>query len=115
MKDVTLRIVQLPRHFTWVALTDAAHANRPDLSSTSGHLIFGAHPNILHGHTVQVSILGWSSKKIRRKVRSSLGAEASAMSTGLEHCDLVRVMFGELSGDITDLGQHEKYLRVTKV
>ena len=113
MKDVTLRIVKLPRSFVWVTLTDAAHANRPDLSSTSGHLVFGAHPNIMNGQTVQISLLGWSSRKIRRKVRSSLGAEASAMSTGLEHTDLLRVMYGEMCGDIKSLSDHEDFLKST--
>ena len=113
MKEVTLRIIKLPRPFTWITLTDAAHANRPDLSSTSGHLVFGAHPNIMNGQTVPISLLGWSSRKIRRKVRSSLGAEASAMSTGLEHTDLLRVMYGEMCGDIKSLSDHEAYLRET--
>ena len=95
-------------------MTDAAHANRPDLSSTSGHLILTAHPNILRGENVPVSLLGWNSRKIRRKVRSSLGAECAAMSTGLEHGDLLRVMYGEISGDLIDLADYEHYLTATE-
>ena len=57
---------------------DAAWANRPDGSSTSGHVIMAAHPNILRGESSTVSVLAWNSRKIRRVVRSSLGAECSA-------------------------------------
>ena len=102
MKDTTIRITRLPTNFVWVIMTDAAHANRPDLSSTSGHLILAAHPNILRGENFPVSVLGWNSRKIRRKVRSSLGVECAAMSTGLEHGDLLRVMYGEIPGDFID-------------
>lgn len=114
MKHTAVKIVSMPKRFVWMTLTDAAHANRPDLSSTSGHLILAAHPNILTGVSSPVSLLGWNSRKIRRKVRSSLGAESAAMSTGLEHTDLLRVMYGELSGDLIDLSEHENYLAQTE-
>ena len=110
MKDTTIRITHLPTNFVWVIMTGAAHANRPDLSSTSGHIILAAHPNILRGENVPVSVLGWNSHKIRRKVRSPLGAECAAMSTGLGHGDLLRVMYGEISGDLIDLVDYELYL-----
>ena len=35
------------------------------------------------------------------------------MSTGLEHTDLLRVMYGELNGDLVDLADHEAYLART--
>ena len=65
-----------------------------------------AHPNILHGESWAVSVLAWNSRKIRRVVRSSLGAECAAFSTGLEHTDMFRVMYGELCGDVCDLAEH---------
>ena len=55
---------------------DAAWANGNDRSSTSGHVIMAAHPNILRGESSTVSVLAWNSRKIRRVVRSSLGAVA---------------------------------------
>ena len=83
-------------------------------SSTSGHVIMAAHPNILHGESSTVSVLAWNSRKIRRVVRSSLGAECAAFSTGLEHTDLFRVLYGELCGDLCDLAEYETYLQVTE-
>ena len=61
-----------------------------------------------------MSLLSWNSRKIRRKVRSSLGAECAAFSTGLEHTDLLRVLWGELSGDLKYLEQYELYLQATE-
>ena len=55
-----------------------------------------AHPNILRDESSTVSVLAWNSRTIRRVVRSSLGAECAAFSTGLEHTDVFRVLYGEL-------------------
>ena len=47
MPDLCWWIVSLPSSFVWLTAADAAWANRPDGSSTSGHVIMAAHPNIL--------------------------------------------------------------------
>ena len=72
-----------------------------------------AHPNILCGESSTVSVLAWNSRKIRRVVRSSLGAECTAFSTGLEHTDMFRVLYAELCGDLCDLAEYETYLQMT--
>ena len=92
MPDLCWWIVSVPSSFVWLTAADAAWANRPDGSSTSGHVIMAAHPNILRGESSTVSVLAWNSRRIRRVVRSSLGAECAAFSTGLEHTDMFRVM-----------------------
>ena len=77
MPDLCWLIVSVPSSFVWLTAVDAAWANRPDGSSTSGHVIMAAHPNILRGESSTVSVLVWNSRKIRRVVRSSLEAECS--------------------------------------
>ena len=114
MPDLCWWIVSVPSSFVWLTAADAAWANRPDGSSTSGHVIMAAHPNILYGESSTVSVLAWNSRKIRRVVRSSLGAECAAFSTGLEHTDMFRVLYGELCGDLCDLAEYETYLQVTE-
>ena len=114
MPDLCWWIVSVPSSFVWLTAADAAWANRPDGSSTIGHVIMAAHPNILHGESSTVSVLAWNSRKIRRVVRSSLGAECVAFSTGLEHTDMFRVLYGELCGDLCDLAEYETYLQVTE-
>ena len=81
-----------------------------DHGGASEHL---AHPNILRGESTTVSVLAWNSRKIRRVVRSSLGAQCAAFSTGLEHTDMFRVQYGELCEDLCDLAGYETYLQVT--
>ena len=51
---------------------------------------------------------------MRRVVRSSLGAECAAFSTGLEHTDMFRVLHGELCRDLCDLAEYENYHQATE-
>ena len=90
MPDPCWWIVSVPSSFVWPTAADAAWANRPDGSSTSGHVIMAAHPNILRGESSTASVLAWNSRKIRQVVTSSLGAECAAFSTGLEHTDMLQ-------------------------
>ena len=113
MLDLCWWIVSVPSSFVWLTAADAAWANLPDGSSTSGHVIMAAHPNILRGESSTVSVLAWNSPKIRRVVRSSLGAKCAAFSTGLEHTDMFRELYGELCGDLCDLAEYETILQMT--
>ena len=70
-----------------------------------------AHPNILRGESSTAKELAWNSRKMRRVVRSSLGAECAAFSTGLEHTDMFRVLYGEL---LCDLAEFENCLQATE-
>ena len=112
-RDLYYNVVAMQGRFTWVILGDAAWANRPDGSSTGGHLIVAVHNAVIRGQRVNASVVSWNSRKTRRKVRSSLGAETQAFSTALEHGDLIRVFWGELNGEIVDLENFGEYLRQT--
>ena len=106
--DLCWWTVSVPSSFVCLKAADAAWANRPDGSSTSGHVIMAAQPIILRGESSTVSVLAWNSREIRRVMRSSLGAECAAFSTCLEHTDMFRVLYGELCGDLCDLAEYEK-------
>ena len=60
MPDLCWWIVSVPSSFVWLTAADAAWANRPDGSSTSGHVIMAAHPNNLRGESSTVSVLAWT-------------------------------------------------------
>ena len=47
MPDLGWWIVSVPSSFVWLTSADAAWVNRPDGSSSSGHVIMAGHPNIL--------------------------------------------------------------------
>ena len=112
--DLCWWIVSVLSSIVWLTAADAAWANRPGGSSTSGHVIMASHPNILRGESSTVSVLAWNSRKIRRVVRCSLGAECAAFSTGLEHTDMFRGLYGELCGDLSDLAEYENCLQATE-
>ena len=57
---------------------DAAHANRPDGSSTEGRVIGTTVSRFLKGDECGVSMVSWRSSKIDRTCRSPPAAEALA-------------------------------------
>ena len=65
---------------TGILQSRSATPNGHDLLS---HVIMAAHPDILRGESSIVSVLAWNSRKIRRVVRGSLGAECAAFSTDI--------------------------------
>ena len=93
MPDLCWWIVSVPSSFVWLTAATATQAIRPDGSSTGGLVIVAAHPKILNGEAATLSVLAWNSCKTRRVVRSSLDSEVLALSTGLEHTDMSRVMY----------------------
>ena len=114
MPDLCWWIVSVPSSFVWLTAADAAGANRPDGSSTSGDVMMAARPNIVRGESSTVSVLARNSREIRRVVRNSLGAECAAFSTGLEHTNTFRMLYGDLCGDLCDLAEYETHLQVTE-
>ena len=68
MPDLCWWIVSVLSSFVWLTAADAAWANRHDGSSTSGHVVMAAHPDILLGESSTVSLLACNSRKIRRVV-----------------------------------------------
>ena len=86
-----------------VGWSDAALANRVDLSSTGGYIIGFVHKSMLRGIQGQVSLVSWSAHKLRRVCRSSLAAEAQALSECEAELFLVRALWQELRGQVLDM------------
>ena len=87
-----------------IGWSDAALANRVDLSSTGGMMVGFAHRSMvdsgIRGH---VNLVSWGSSKLKRVCRSSLAAETQAMSETEAELMFVRVMWRELLGDDVNL------------
>ena len=81
-----------------VGWSDAALANRVDLTSTGGYVIGFVHKSMLDGHQGPVSLVSWSTHKLRRVCRSSLAAEAQALAECESELFLVRTLWQELLG-----------------
>ncbi len=80
---------------TWV---DAAHANRPDGSSTKGIFVGCTSQNILEGQLELVNPIYWNSSKITRVCRSSASAETRAAVDGDDQMYALRFQLSEFLG-----------------
>ena len=92
-----------PRNVVFLAWSDAALANRPDLSSTGGFLVAASNPDILQGERSPVTFMSWKSTKLQRKARSSLSAEAQALAEAEQELMFVRFAWAELCGIPVDM------------
>ena len=83
-KDTALRIFNLNAKkeddLVVVGWSDAALANRVDLGSTGGYMIGMCHASMLDGVRGPVSLISWSSTRLKRVCRSSLSAETQALA-----------------------------------
>ena len=100
-----------------VGWSDAALANRVDLSSTGGMIIGFVHRKMLEqGLRGHVNVISWGSSKLRRVCRSSLAAETQALAEAEQELMMVRLMWRELLGDAVDLANpHVTCRRTTGV
>eukprot|EP00435_Cladocopium_sp_Y103_P018219 s2415_g4.t1 len=77
-----------------LAWADAAWANRPDNSSSTGGLVIAAAPpGLRKGELVGVNLLSWRSYKIDRSSRSPACAETHAVVDGEDELYHVRIIF----------------------
>ena len=106
-RHLSTRINQLhvndPREVVFVTWSDAALANRPDLSSTGGFLVAACSPDILKGERSPLTFISWKSTKLQRKARSSLSAEAQALAEAEQEMMFVRLAWAELCGIEIDM------------
>lgn len=80
-----------------VAWADAAWANRPDnSSSTGGIVIAAASPKLRRGELCAVNLLSWRSYKIDRASRSPACAETHAVVDGEDELFHVRYLWSEM-------------------
>ena len=91
-QQVTLKFQHLPGEKTLVLYSDASLGNLYDGGSQGGQFI------CIKGENDRISPICWSSKRIRRVVRSTLAAEAIACADGLDMSLFLSVLLAELSG-----------------
>ena len=81
---------------TFMAFGDASFASAKNLNSHQGTLICAAHECIHNNVDAPISPLVWVSKKIQRVVRSTLSAEAYAMSKAVDGLSWMRSTWGTI-------------------
>ena len=92
-----------PKDVTFVMWSDAALANRRDLSSTGGFVLAATNQSMLRGDLAPLSLISWRSAKLQRKARSSLAAEAQALSEADQELMYTRLQWSEFCGFPIDL------------
>ena len=85
-EDVCLKFPRLGEIYkcSLVSYSDASFANLPGCSSQGGSIVF------LCDESGKAIPLSWHSKKLKRVVKSTTGAETMALLDGIEDCLLVR-------------------------
>ena len=69
---------------TLASFGDASFASSSQLKAQQGLFIVACTPELAANQTSEISPMSWNSKQIGRVVRSTLSAEAYAMSSSLD-------------------------------
>ena len=88
-----------------IGWADAAVANRPDGSSTGGHIFGLMRPPDVERGCGKVNIVGWKSGRLQRVARSSLAAETQALADLEQELMFARLTWTELIGERVSIEQ----------
>ena len=92
--DVTVSVVSMPcDDLRIIAYSDASFATREKMHSQKGGLFLAAHKSIFEQKSAMSSTLSWYSKKIDRVVASTLAAETYALSSAVDTCNWLRLVW----------------------
>ena len=91
--SVTVRPIPLA-DVSFASFGDASFASAKQLTAQQGLFIMSCSPKLAVNETTEFSPIVWHSKQIGRVVRSTLSAEAYAMSTSLDKLTWIRCMWG---------------------
>ena len=83
-----------PEELTFVSFGDASFASSKNLNSHQGALVCATDSRLNQNVEAPLSPLAWVSKKIPRVVRSTLSAEAYAMSKAVDLLGWLRALWG---------------------
>ena len=95
---VSLMILPIqPSAVTFCAFSDASFSSVKQRAAHQGTLIFVTTPEILGNQRTVIAPIAWASKKVDRVVRSTLGAEAAAISNSVDRLMWIRLLWAWLS------------------
>ena len=116
-KGIQIQPIPLDK-LMFVAVSDSSFMNGENGSTQAGYFILAAPSDLESEGHASVSILAWRSHRLRRKVRSTLGAETMAMNEGTEEGDLFRAYAAETMNPDFDLRNwplHVKEIRMLAI
>ena len=96
-RDLQLKFHPIPvADLCWGTVTDASWANHKDGSSQGATAVIAFHRDLLRGERAQCTMIWWKSGKLRRKVGSTLAAEAQALLRGLGDLMWAKAVYHEI-------------------
>ena len=94
---VTILIVPIPEsRVAFCGFSDASFETKKGVASRQGTIIFTTDGNMAENKLSVICPIAWSSRKIPRVVRSTLSAEASALSSSLDRVSWLRILWAWL-------------------
>ena len=91
--SITIRPIPL-KEITFASFGDASFASASQLKAQQGLFIMACTQRLAQNESTDFSPVSWNSKQIGRVVRSTLSAEAYAMSSSLDKLNWIRCLWG---------------------
>ena len=108
---VSLMVLPIaPGDVTYCAFSDASSLSNKQNCAHQGTLIFATTPALLDNQRSVVAPVAWTSKRIPRVVRSTLGAEAAALCNSVDRLMWIRVLWAWVRNPECNWRQPEKLL-----
>ena len=111
VNQVTLMAVPIaPSLVSFCAFSDASFLSGKEKYAHQGGLVFATTPELLENRKAVVAPVAWISKKIHRVTRSTLGAEAIALSGAVDRLLWIRLLWEWLNNPEVDWRSPEEAL-----
>jgi hypothetical protein len=108
---VSLMVLPInPQHVTFCAFSDASFLSNKTSVAHQGTIVFVTTPELLQNRKAVVAPIAWTSKKVPRVVRSTLSAEAAALSNSVDRLLWLRMMWAWLLDPSCEWSNPEKVL-----
>eukprot|EP00435_Cladocopium_sp_Y103_P051036 s1582_g15.t1 len=92
--DTRIMVRPIPLHkVTFASFGDASFASASQMKAQQGLFIVACTPELAANKSSEISPMSWNSKQIGRVVRSTLSAEAYAMSSSLDKLTWLRCLW----------------------
>ena len=106
---VSLMVLPIaPQHVTYCAFSDASFSCAKHTTAHQGTIIFVTTPELLKNEKAVVAPVAWYSKKIPRVVRSTLGAEAAALSNSADRLLWLKSAVGNIARSRIATGRNQR-------
>ncbi|CAL1150724.1 unnamed protein product [Cladocopium goreaui] len=111
VNQVTIMAVPIaPSLVSFCAFSDASFLSGKEKYAHQGGLVFATTPELLENRKAVVAPVAWISKKIHRVTRSTLGAEAIALSGAVDRLLWIRLLWEWLNNPEVDWRSPEEAL-----